>query len=123
MAVMSNGIVEEEGTVREVFLNPKSDTARRLILPEKNPLADEVPRRVIRIVFDGQSSFEPVISKLTIHCNTMVNILGANTAKNGEKAYRKMLIELPKDKDAEKRIKEYLTEIGIHFEEGGQNNG
>lgn len=123
VAVMSNGIVEEEGTVREVFLNPKSDTARRLILPEKNPLADEVPRRVIRIVFDGQSSFEPVISKLTIHCNTMVNILGANTENIGGKAYGQMLIELPKEKEAEKRIKEYLTEIGIHFEEGGQNNG
>ena len=36
VAVMSGGVIEETGTVKEVFLKPKSLTARRLILPDDN---------------------------------------------------------------------------------------
>lgn len=39
VAVMSGGVIEEAGTVKEVFLNPKSDTARRLVLPDENGLS------------------------------------------------------------------------------------
>lgn len=40
VAVMSGGVIEETGTVKEVFLNPKSETAKRLILPDENGLVD-----------------------------------------------------------------------------------
>lgn len=36
VAVMSNGMIQESGEVKEVFLNPKSKTARQLILPDKD---------------------------------------------------------------------------------------
>lgn len=36
VAVMSEGVIEEVGTVKEVFLNPKSETAKRLILSDEN---------------------------------------------------------------------------------------
>lgn len=34
VAVMSQGVIEEVGPVKEVFLNPKSETAKKLILTE-----------------------------------------------------------------------------------------
>lgn len=36
VAVMSNGMIQESGEVKEVFLNPKSKTARQMILPDKD---------------------------------------------------------------------------------------
>lgn len=118
VAVMSAGNIEEIGTVREVFMNPQSETARKLIIPEEANLVSHTDRDVLRIVFDGQSAFEPVVSSLTIECQTMVNILGANTENIGGRAYGQMLIELPSDPDKVQRIKAYLDKQGIHYERG-----
>lgn len=122
VAVMSQGVIEEEGSVRDVFLNPKSATAKRLILPDRSELQKIPDHKVLRIAFDGQSSFEPVISALTLECNTMINILGANTENIGGKAYGQMLIELPQDEQAVHKIKKYLKDKGIAYEEGGGVN-
>lgn len=120
VAVMSDGRIEEIGTVKDVFINPKSETARRLILPDKEISEIESEGEVIRIVFDGQSSNEPIISALSVKCNVMINILGANTENIGGRAFGQMLIELPKDAEKVKLIKDYLTEKEIHFEKGGR---
>ncbi len=120
VAVMSDGRIEEIGTVKDVFINPKSETARRLILPDKEISEIESEGEVLRIVFDGQSSNEPIISALSVKCNVMINILGANTENIGGRAFGQMLIELPKDAEKVKLIKDYLTEKEIHFEKGGR---
>ena len=120
VAVMSDGRIEEIGTVKDVFINPKSETARRLILPDKEISETESEGEVLRIVFDGQSSNEPIISALSVKCNVMINILGANTENIGGRAFGQMLIELPKDAEKVKLIKDYLTEKEIHFEKGGR---
>lgn len=73
-------------------------------------------------MFEGQSAFEPVISSLTLECNEMVNILGANTENIGGRAYGQMLIELPENKESVQKIKNYLDKNRITFEEGGENN-
>lgn len=87
VAVMSDGRIEEIGTVKDVFINPKSETARRLILPDKEISETESEGDVLRIVFDGQSSNEPIISALSVKCNVMINILGANTENIGGRAF------------------------------------
>jgi len=119
VAVMSGGVIEEEGTVKEVFLNPKSDTARKLILPAREKLLETGERRVLRVVFDGQSSFEPIIAQLVLETNTLVNILGADTENIGGRAYGQMLIEHQNDSAVMKKMKDFLRGKGIYFEEGG----
>ncbi len=118
VAVMNKGCVEEVGTVKEVFLHPKSQTAKRLLLPEGQESGQALGEGTMRIAFDGQSSFEPVISRLTLESGALINILGANTENIGGKAYGQMLIELPKDELSIEKIKHYLKEQGIHYEEG-----
>lgn len=119
VAVMNGGSIEETGTVRDVFLNPKTETARRLILPDKTGLEETDGKHVLRIAFDGQSASEPVISALSLSCNAMVSILGANTENIGGKAYGQMLIELPEDREKVEKIQKYLKGHHIYFEEGG----
>jgi len=117
VAVMNKGVIEEVGEVKEVFLNPKSDTAKKLILPESEELLKE---RILRIAFDGQSSFEPIIASLVIECNALINILGAKTEDIGGKAYGQMLIELPEDEKLVDKIKSFLDKKGVYYEEGGE---
>ncbi|MGN1121461.1 MAG: methionine ABC transporter ATP-binding protein [Eubacteriales bacterium] len=120
VAVLENGCVVESGNVKDVFLAPKSQIARELILP-KMPSAGTVEQMesgsVIRIAFDGQSAFEPLISNLTMACHAAVNILGADTKNIDGKAFGQMLLQLPDDEMAAMRVKNYLTERHVSFEE------
>lgn len=118
VAVMSDGEIKEVGTVHDVFLNPKSETAKRLIEPSTNDSL-KLTENTLRLAFTGDESGAPVISDMTVKCNTMVNILSANTENIGGKAFGQMLIELPSSKDEQKRIIEYLDNRGIHYELGG----
>ncbi len=122
VAVMSEGEVKEEGTVFDVFLQPKSETAKRLIEPSQGEAAGELPEGVIRLAFTGEESGAPVISDMTVKCNVMVSILAANTERIGDKTLGQMLIQLPDDADAQRRVKEYLTGRGVFFEESKPAN-
>ena len=117
VAVIDQSHIVEQGLVRDVFLAPQSKIARELILP-KNETVDEVTgERKIRIVFDGNSAFEPVISNLSLECHTAVNILGADTKNIEGRAYGQMLLQLPDDETAQKRIVNYLDSRRIKYEE------
>ena len=116
VAVMSDGEIKEVGAVHDVFLNPKSETARRLIEPSDDSV--QIDENTLRLAFTGEESGAPVISDMTVKCNTMVNILSANTENIGGKAFGQMLIELPASKEERKRITDYLDNRGIHYELG-----
>ncbi len=117
VAVMSDGEIKEVGTVHDVFLSPKSETARRLIEPLS---ADQfqMSENTLRLAFTGEESGAPVISDMTMKCGVMVNILSANTENIGGKAFGQMLIELPRGAEDRRRIVEYLEARGIHYELG-----
>lgn len=116
VAIMSKGKVEEQGTVREVFLSPKSETGKKLVLPGEEIAIKTPTRNYLRIVFDGQSSLEPVLADFILENNARLNILGANTEDIGGNAYGQMLIEKP-EKDILIKIKRYLDNKKITFEE------
>lgn len=117
VAVLEGGKVVEQGLVKDVFLSPKSKIAKDLILPKNETVEQMVSGNVIRIAFDGQSAFEPLISNLTMECRTAVNILGADTKNIDGKAFGQMLLQLPEDETSVRRIKEYLSTRGISYEE------
>ncbi len=117
VAVLDQGTVAETGAVRDIFLSPKSKIAQELIFPKNKGIASLQNKRILRLAFDGQSSFEPVISNLVLKCQTMVNILGASTEDIGGKAFGQMILQLPEDELAIARAKNYLDSIGIHYEE------
>lgn len=118
VAVMSDGHIVEQGEVKEIFVNPKSEITKKLVLDKALCAPADMERKFLRIVFEGQSAFEPIISMLTLECNEMVNILGANTENIGGKAYGQMLIEMPTNQDSAERIKKYLDSKSIFCEEG-----
>ncbi len=117
VAVIDNSHIVEEGRVRDVFLAPKSAIARELILPRSETVDEMRGERKVRIVFDGNSAFEPVISNLSLECHTAVNILGADTKNIDGRAYGQMLLQLPDDLTAQQRAMKYLESRNIRYEE------
>ena len=121
VAVIDHSQIVEEGLVKEVFTTPKSQIAKQLILPTNQGVPSAEGFRCLRLVFDGTSSFEPIISSLSRQCDVNVNILGANTKNIEGVAYGQMLIQLPEDKETEEKIKTFLTAKKIKFKEEGLN--
>ena len=121
VAVIDKSHIVEEGPVREVFTDPKSQIANQLILPKNQGVPAAEGFRCLRLVFDGTSAFEPIISALSRQCNTDVNILGANTKNIEGVAYGQMLIQLPEDEAKVAGIKEFLDSKKVKYEEEGLN--
>lgn len=121
VAVLDKSRVAEFGTTEEVFANPKSDIAKKLILPAAEGFGAAKPREEIsggeklRIVFNGESSFEPVLANMIIECRTPVNILYADTRDIDGKAHGQMVIQLPADSHSAEKVQNYLKAHGIEY--------
>ena len=85
-------------------------------MPKGSEIYRDTGKRCLRIVFDGNSAFEPVISNM--HECRAVNILYANTKAIDRKAYGEMLLQLPDDISI--RILAYLDDR--EFLQGGEIN-
>ena len=118
VAVLDSGEMVEKGTVREIFDHPKTEAAKRLIIGTQKEIVDEMKgTRLIRITFDGQSSYEPVVSNLTLTFGKPVNIMYAATKDLSGSAVGEMILQLPEDEETADRMIEYLTDHGIKVEE------
>ena len=116
-AVLDGGNVAELAPVSELFANPKSDIARKLILPAVNTAEEIRGGRVIRIIFDGETSYKPIIANLILSCQAPLNILKADTQDVGGKAFGQIIIGLPDDEVLAERVTKYLDDNGIKFSE------
>ena len=97
VAILDHGRVMETGTVEQVFSNPQSEAGRRLVYPDGVRIEQLPAANVIRIAFNGGSSYEPLIATLAIDCGVKVNILGADTRNVNGQAFGTMLLGLPED--------------------------
>ncbi len=117
VAIVDKSQIAEIGTVEEVFMKPKSKIAKQLVFSGANHIEIFEGKDKLRIIFDGRTSFEPVIANMVLECKTPVNILFADTKDIYGKAYGQMVIQLPDDESGKKRIYAYLETHKIPFEE------
>ena len=108
VAILDSGSMVETGTVEEIFSNPKTDAGRRLVYPDGIVLEQLSAAHVVRIAFNGGSSYEPLVASLAIDCGVKVNILGADTRNIDGKAFGTMLLGLPQDTAEAARAMTYL---------------
>ena len=112
VAIIDDGNLAEIGDVKDVFSNPQSKAAKKLVFPSNPFEVSEPDGKVVRLVFDGTQSSVPFIANLVEKTGIKVNILSANTKSVGGIGYGQMIVELPKDE------KERQTAIGF-FRDGG----
>lgn len=111
VAILDNGEVAEMGLVSDIFSNPKSDAAKRLVFPdgakELPPKADG--ERRMRVVFNGaNAAHTPIITQMAIDIRVVANILGASTTIIDEKVFGNMLLGVLGGDESFAAAKEYL---------------
>ena len=120
VAILDAGRVVEQGAVSEIFSNPKTPAARRLVFPAGAPQA-ELPtgRRVVRVAFNGtQPTDKPLVASLAIECGALVSILAADTRIVNGQTMGSMLLALPDTPaEAEKAIAYIRSYPGLTYEE------
>lgn len=116
IAVLENGEIVETGSVSEIFAAPKTAATRKLIYAENVPGENISGTSSVRIIFNNQSAFEPVIANLILEYKVPINILYANTKNIEGKAVGEMIIELPKDNNIAEKMIETLKENNILVE-------
>lgn len=121
VAVIDAGEICEIGSVQDVFLNPQSETTKKLIDPTRNiNLANEFPG-ALRLAFNGETTSEPVVAGLVRNCDCDVNILSANVSEIGGHYFGQMILEVPQDEQTRAKVTNYLDSRGIVYSQGGKN--
>ncbi|MDE5832646.1 MAG: ATP-binding cassette domain-containing protein [Desulfovibrio sp.] len=115
VAIISKGVIIEEGSTEQVFFHPATEAARKLVLPEA--LQNLPHPNAYRLIFNGRSSFEPVVSNIVLNCGCPVNILYADTRDIGGQAFGQMVLELPEDPKSRERILNYARTHSLVLEE------
>ena len=108
VAILEHGRLVETGAVETVFSNPQTEAGRRLVYPEGVQIDQLPPAGVVRVAFNGGSSYEPLIASLAIDCGVKVNILGADTRNVNGQAFGTMLLGLPEDQTEAAKAMSYL---------------
>ena len=125
VAIVENGEIVERGLVEDIFTHPKSKAARRLVIEgnqwEEAASAKEVKAlhesRRIRIVYQQNSSYEPVIANMVLHFGKPVNILKADTKDVNGTARGEMILGLSDDPKLSDDQIAYLKEHGLAVDE------
>ena len=116
VAIIDGGVIAEQGEVTEIFTRPKTAAARQLfhVLPDGEEVKGGA---LLRLVFDGNTLYEPVVAGMILACGVPVSILTAEIRTIGQGQYGQLTIQLPDDLEASIRARQYLKEQGVRAEE------
>lgn len=124
VAILSEGKVAESGKVNEVFSNPKSLAAKKLVFPEgfDDILSISSSKKMIRIVFDGQKVTEkPIIALMSQQTGVLASISYASTKSIGGKLYGSMILTVD-DSSQLTKVLDYLNSNGLIAREVNLND-
>ncbi|MBE5961653.1 MAG: ATP-binding cassette domain-containing protein, partial [Lachnospiraceae bacterium] len=117
VAIIDQSKIAEMGNVIDVFARPQSEIAKKLVFNEVGKEVEITQGNTYRIIFDGRSSFEPIISNLVMECKTPVNILHADTRNIDGNAVGQMVIQVPEGEMVTSRVLGFLESHNVKFEE------
>ena len=107
----------------DVFTNPKSEAAKRLVFPDGADPAIPVfaSDSVIRLVYNGAKVADtPLIAKMAMEEGIAANILAAQTKCIGDKVFGNMLLDISGGETELEKAINYLAEHPEHHrKEGG----
>jgi len=105
VAIVSKGVIVEQGKVVDVFVQPKTQAAKELVFPEGCTdalIASRENERFIRVIFNGANTTrEPVIASMAKEKGIVANIAYASTRSINGKVYGSMLLGVIDEKMGE----------------------
>lgn len=121
VSIIHKSEIVESGYVKEIFKNPQSRIAKKLILPDEGIRFQNVGERYLRIVYDG-TVFEPIISNLIIDCRCQINILSSNVKTFEGRTFGQMIVQVPEGEEAFNKICIYLNDKNVEFKEVNESD-
>ena len=127
VAIIAESHSAELGEVQEVFLHPKTEAAKKLVLPSRSgklegfaedaaaTAVDECRGELIRLAFDGSSTDRPIIADMILSCGAPVNIIYADTRTIEGRLYGHTVLQLPADAATAEKMKRWLENEGISY--------
>lgn len=129
VAVIENGVIAEEGSVLEVFTNPRQPITKEFISVQ---MSNELPAAfrggeisqepvdgrplLVRLTFIGESADDPVIAGLIKNSNAEISILFGNIDQIKNTPYGRMIIGITgKPADIEQALA-YLQQRDLRIE-------
>lgn len=115
VAIIDHAKIIEEGSLSDVFLNPKTEITKKLVYSNKVHTSLD-SNQLIRILFDGNVD-EPLISNIVSECGISVSIVYASSQVVEGKVYGQTIIKSPMEEKDKTKLKKYLTLKNVRFEE------
>ena len=114
VAIIDNATIVENGSLADVFLNPKTEIARNLIF--SNHVNTKLSRnKVIRLIFDGNAD-DSIVADIVQDCAIKVSIVYADTKVINDKIYGQLAIKRPEDDKDNLKLEKYLNLHNIKYE-------
>lgn len=123
VAVMENGQVVEQGSVMEVFSQPKASITREFV---RTVINDQIPESIVdllhtekrnymveRLKFIGSSVKKPVISEICHTDGVEVNILGATVQELEQSVMCIFILQLIGEKNRLENVEEQIDRSGV----------
>ena len=123
VAILDGGVVVEQGSVQEIFANPKTAAAKRLVAPNGGSAARDLScfapdDHVVRVTFNGASTAKPLVASLAAEKGILVSVLSADTRDLSGQCYGSMLLKLPAELAVAQQAVEYMrSQSGVTVEE------
>ena len=115
VAIISNAKIVENGNTSEVFTNPQTDIAKRLVY-SANVVTSLDDNRLIKIVFDGDID-EPLVANIIKNCNVLISVVYANSWTVAGRVYGQLIFKLPSFEENILKIKKYLDMKKVNYTE------
>ena len=115
VAIIDHSNIVEEGEVKEIFISPKTEIAKNLILPSLDTIEKSTGSIQLRLVFDG-NHYDPVISTMILQTKVLVNIIKANVKTVDSKTYGEMILQIPNDDTSIAKVENFLTSNNVNYQ-------
>lgn len=115
VAIIDKAKIVEEGETYEIFLQPKSEAAKRILYSHRAH-GEMSKNGLIRIIFGGNID-EPIISEIVQDCNILVSIVHADTRVQEGKVYGVTTIQRPENEKDRKKLFRFFELKGLQYEE------
>ena len=128
VAVIDKGLIVESGRTFDIFTAPRHETTQALLaasigakLPEwiRSDLKTEPSpggRMLVRLVFFGDTAFQPLTARLVTELGTDINILAGAIDEIAGEPFGSLVVSYPADPETLARAKRFYEETGLTTE-------
>ncbi|GLR62587.1 methionine ABC transporter ATP-binding protein [Marinospirillum insulare] len=128
VAVMDGGVIVEQGQVADVFLHPQHPTTKRFVYEAEQVNEDEqvqnlaeVEGRILRLTFQGQATYEPLLARVAYQTAIEFSIISGRIDRIQNAPYGQLTVAFKGEKLEEAMQMLAAAEVHldvVRYEEG-----